>query len=194
MSKGQETRQRIIETAAPIFNQRGYSGCSMNDVMTATGLEKGGLYRHFASKETLAVEAFRYAAHAALETRLGDLDEFQGSVAKLRHMVRHFVQRPSPIPGGCPLMNAAVDADDSNPALLACAQQAMKTWKTRLVRIVEDGIQAREIRKGTDPRRIANILISTLEGALMMSRIEGNRTPMRDAQAALETVIAAIAL
>ncbi len=91
-------------------------------------------------------------------------------------------------------MNASVDADDSNPALLACAQQAMKSWKSRVARIVEDGLQAREIRKGTDPRRIANVIISTLEGALMMSRLEGNRTAMRDAQAALEDVIAAIEL
>ena len=42
MNKGEMTRQRIIEEAAPIFNQRGYAGCSMQDVMEATGLEKGG--------------------------------------------------------------------------------------------------------------------------------------------------------
>ena len=54
MSKGQLTRQRIIAQAAPLFNQRGYEGCSINDVMAATGLEKGGIYRHFESKEELA--------------------------------------------------------------------------------------------------------------------------------------------
>ena len=50
MNKGEMTRQRIIEESAPIFNQRGYAGCSMQDVMEATGLEKGGIYRHFESK------------------------------------------------------------------------------------------------------------------------------------------------
>ncbi len=61
MRKGEATRQRIIAEAAPIFNQRGFDGCSMQDLMTATGLEKGGLYRHFSNKEELASEAFRFA-------------------------------------------------------------------------------------------------------------------------------------
>ena len=39
MGKGELTRQRIIEEAAPIFNQRGFAGCSMQDVLDATGLE-----------------------------------------------------------------------------------------------------------------------------------------------------------
>ena len=47
-----------MEAAAPIFNQHGYEGSSLNDLMEATGLKKGGIYRHFASKEELAAEAF----------------------------------------------------------------------------------------------------------------------------------------
>ena len=65
MGKGELTRERIIAQAAPLFNQRGFAGCSMQDVMEATGLEKGGLYRHFSSKEELAAEAFRYAVARA---------------------------------------------------------------------------------------------------------------------------------
>jgi len=61
MSKGEQTRQEIIRKAAPIFNQRGYDGAAMSDLMKATGLEKGGIYRHFSSKEALAAEAFDYA-------------------------------------------------------------------------------------------------------------------------------------
>ena len=55
MTKGQETRQRIIELAAPIFNQRGFAGCSMADIMAATGLEKGGIYRYFSSKSEIYI-------------------------------------------------------------------------------------------------------------------------------------------
>ena len=48
MRKGEATRQRIIAEAAPIFNQRGFVGCSLADLMEATGREKGGIFRHFA--------------------------------------------------------------------------------------------------------------------------------------------------
>ena len=71
MNKGEMTRQRIIEEAAPIFNQRGYAGCSMQDVMEATGLEKGGIYRHFESKEELAAEAFKYAISGGVPCSAG---------------------------------------------------------------------------------------------------------------------------
>ena len=51
MRKGEHTRQDIIRKAAPIFNQKGYDGAALSDLMRATGLEKGGIYRHFESKE-----------------------------------------------------------------------------------------------------------------------------------------------
>src|ERR1017187_2539450 len=100
MRKGELTRERIIAQAAPIFNQRGFAGCSMQDVMEATGLEKGGLYRHFSSKEELAAEAFRYSLAQSVKIRTDDLDEIEGTVAKLRYLVDRFVATPSAIKGG----------------------------------------------------------------------------------------------
>ena len=58
MTKGEQTRRRIVEGAAPILNKRGYEGASLNDLMEATGLKKGGVYHHFSSKEELAAETF----------------------------------------------------------------------------------------------------------------------------------------
>lgn len=189
MQKGELTRQRIIEQAAPIFNQRGYAGCSMQDVMEATGLEKGGLYRHFASKEELAVEALRYSLARSVKRRTDNLGHIDGSVDKLREVVRRFVEEPSKMPGGCPLMNAAVDADDGNPTLRRIVRAEMQDWKKRLCGIIEEGIERREIRGDAVPRRIANTMIATLEGALMISRLEGNRNALQDAGATLETML-----
>src|ERR1700689_4577207 len=69
MTKGEQTRRKIVAAAAPIFNQHGYEGSSLADLMAATGLKKGGIYRHFASKEELAAEAFDYTWRAAREAR-----------------------------------------------------------------------------------------------------------------------------
>ena len=99
MKKGESTRQRIIEQAAPLFNQRGFEGCSMQDVLEATGLEKGGVYRHFASKEELAAEVFRYSWTRAAKLRREGLDEVHGAVEKLRYLVRRFADTTGPIAG-----------------------------------------------------------------------------------------------
>src|ERR1700758_2532153 len=92
MRKGELTRERIIAQAAPLFNQRGFAGCSMQDVMEATGLEEGGLYRHFSSKEELAAEVFRYAVDRMNKLRSENVDREHGSIAELRSIVHRFVE------------------------------------------------------------------------------------------------------
>ncbi len=193
MNKGDITRQRIIEQAAPIFNQRGFAGCSMQDIMEATGLEKGGLYRHFESKEELATEALRYALARSVRTRTEDLEHIPSALAKLRFAVQRFVETPSLMPGGCPLMNTAIDSDDGNPALRALAETGLSNWKKRLMIIVNAGRRSGEIRADVEARQVANTMIATLEGALMISRMEDSKQALYDARAALEVVLDSIA-
>jgi TetR/AcrR family transcriptional regulator, transcriptional repressor for nem operon len=193
MHKGESTRQRIIEQAAPIFNQHGYAGCSMHDVMKATGLEKGGLYRHFSTKEELAAEAFRYSMQKSVKLRTDNLDRSHGAMQMLRSFIERFVETTTFMRGGCPLLNTAVDADDGNPVLRELAREAFRDWRERLAKIVRDGIRSGEISESANPRQIANTIIAMLEGALMMSRLEGNKTALKDAQAALDGVLGCLA-
>lgn len=185
MNKGETTRERIIAEAAPIFNRLGFAGASMRDVMEATGLEKGGLYRHFASKEELAVEAFRYSLAKAVRTRTEKLVETQTPMEHLRAYVARFVASPSSVPGGCPLMNTAIDTDDGNEVLRGLARQGIADWQKRLAAVVREGIRVGEIREDVKPRTIANTIIATLEGALMISRLEGTKTALEDAESSL---------
>ncbi len=194
-SKGELTRQRIVELAAPLFNQRGFEGCSMHDIMEATGLRKGGLYRHFSSKEELAAEAFRYAlaqvtsARTDDRSRAAEKSRADSPVDRLRRIIQLFVETPSPIPGGCPILNAAIDADDGNEHLRGLAMKALREWRRSLERIVEEGVAAAELRPGVNPRAMANTIIATLEGALMISRLERSRAPLNDARAALSQLL-----
>ena len=80
MRKGEQTRQEIIRKAAPIFNQRGYDGAALSDLMRATGLEKGGIYRHFDSKQQLASAAFDHAWKLAMDARFEGTHEISNAV------------------------------------------------------------------------------------------------------------------
>jgi AcrR family transcriptional regulator len=193
MTKGEVTRQHIIERAAPIFNQRGFAGCSMQDLMEATGLEKGGIYRHFASKEELAVAAFRYAMQQTVAARIVDLEKVTGAIPRLMHVVKAFVEIPSPVPGGCPLLNVAAYAESGCDGVQAQAKEAMAAWKARLLGILEDGIASGELRGNVDARRTANAVISMLEGSLVICRIEGTKQARRDAQETLEVLLGGLA-
>jgi AcrR family transcriptional regulator len=157
----------------------------MQDVMEATGLEKGGLYRHFSSKEELAAEAFRYTVLRAEKVRFDKLYRTRGALEQLRLIIDRFVNLRSDVAGGCAIFNTAIEEDDGNPVLRNLALKALRDWKDRVRRIVRNGIRAGEIQKDTDASRVANVVIATLEGALAMSRLEGDKTPLEDAQAML---------
>jgi TetR/AcrR family transcriptional repressor of nem operon len=178
MRKGEQTRQEIIRKSAPIFNQRGYDGAALSDLMKATGLEKGGIYRHFDSKEQLAAEAFEYAWKVAIDTRFEGTQEISNSVDRLKQIVRNFRDRRSGlVPGGCPLLNTAIDSDDGNLELRGKARRALNSWLDRLRSIAEEGKRRGEIRSEIDSSELATLIVTTLEGSLMVSRLQRKDDP-----------------
>lgn len=185
MTKGELTRKRIVEAAAPIFNQRGYEGSSLNALMEATGLKKGGIYRHFASKEELAAEAFDYTWEAAWKARLLNVDEKANGIQKLKQLIANFIERRSPVPGGCPVLNTAVDADDGNSILRSRVGKALRSWTGRLRDYVEEAQRSRDAKPGVDPKDVATLIVASLEGALMMSRIQRSDEALRRVQSHL---------
>src|ERR1700757_5021748 len=154
--KGEATRQDIIRKAAPIFNRKGYSGAALSDLMRATGLEKGGIYRHFESKQELAVEAFVHAWKLSFDARFEGAGEISNTVDRLKQVVRNFRDRRAGlVPGGCPLLNTAIDSDDSNPVLRAKARQALSSLLDRLQAIAEEGQRRGEVRGEVDSAKVA---------------------------------------
>lgn len=189
MRKGEHTRQEIIRKAAPIFNQRGYEGAALSDLMKATGLEKGGIYRHFDSKQQLAAEAFDYAWEETLNARIHDLDGISNTVDRLKQLLANFVERRGIIPGGCPLLNTTIDSDDGNSVLRERARKALRSWRNYLVSIIRSGINAREIRSNVDAQKLATLIISALEGAVMVYRLERTEESLRGTQAHLDNYL-----
>src|SRR5882724_6857919 len=173
MKKGEATRREIIQKAAPIFNQKGFEGASLSDLMRATGLEKGGIYRHFESKEQLAAEAFDYAWKLAIDTRFEGTQDVPNAVDRLKLFVRNFRDRRAGlVPGGCPLLNTAIDSDDAHPPLRRKARRALDYWLDRLQAIAEEGKRRGEVRSAVDSVELATLIVNSLEGGLMVSRLQ----------------------
>jgi TetR/AcrR family transcriptional regulator, transcriptional repressor for nem operon len=180
--KGDRTRQHIVAQAAPLFNQKGYEGCSMGAIMEAAGIEKGSIYRHFASKEELALAAFDFAWEEVSEGRTRGLEEIGDPLLRMEAFIRNFVERRPALRGGCPLLNTAIDTDDGNAALRARAREALDGWRRRLGSLMDSAMRRRIVTAETQPLVVASIVIGTLEGALMMSRLDGNRHALETAR------------
>jgi TetR/AcrR family transcriptional regulator, transcriptional repressor for nem operon len=172
-TKGERTRQRIVELAAPVFNRQGYAGASLRDLVGATGLEKGGIYNHFGSKEQLALEAYDYAMSRVTDRLARSQDGVTDAVERLVSMIEAFAtnaRRPA-IEGGCPMMNTAIEADDTHSELCDRARASMTLWHRLIGRIVKDGKAAGTFTDSLDPYALASTLTASLEGALMLARL-----------------------
>jgi TetR/AcrR family transcriptional repressor of nem operon len=183
LRKGERTRRRIVERAAPVFNQRGFAGASMNELVAATGLEKGGIYNHFGSKEALAIEALDYSVSLLVDRFSRALDGPERAVDRLVAMIDAFADLDGhpEVPGGCPVANTALESDDTNPELCNHARTAMDSWHRLIGSIVKTGKQRGELRADTDPYALATVITASLEGALMLSRLMQEPDHMRRA-------------
>ena len=177
-TKGGQTREMIIRQAAVVFNRRGFFGTSISDIMQETGLEKGGIYNHFkAGKEELALAAFDYAvAHInhKLETALHGKHHAVERLLAFAAVLESAFDDPE-LPGGCPILNTAIESDDAHPILRARTEAAMSNLIASLQRIIDKGIMRGEIRAEVHSQEVAVVFISTMEGALMLSRLYNER-------------------
>ncbi len=173
MSKAERTRALIIEKTAPIFNKKGYAGTSLNDMTEATGLTKGSIYGNFANKDEVALAVFDYNL-SKVNTALAN-DVARQNTAKDKLLVyvddyERFLSAPFTA-GGCPVLNTAVEADDTNPGLRKKAANALLAWKNKIVQIIEEGKSSREFSSDTDAEQIALTMIATIEGSIMIAKL-----------------------
>lgn len=191
MGKGERTREMILSQAANLFNQRGYAASSMSEVMEATGLEKGGIYNHFQSKDHLALEAFEYAVERINQRYASVLEGKVYALERLRALPEVFVEmaRDPVVAGGCPVMNAAIESDDAHPALRERVRLVMNAWRSQIRGIVEKGVSRGELHINTDGDALATVMISVLEGAVMLSRLYREPKHIAHAVAFLETLL-----
>jgi TetR/AcrR family transcriptional regulator, transcriptional repressor for nem operon len=187
VSKAEQTKTKILVSAAELFNLQGYAGVSIAEIMAATGLKKGGIYNHFSSKEELAIAAFDYAFDQVAKLQRNILREKKNAMERLFSifdLYANFVDNP-PIKGGCPLLNAAIDSDDTNPLLRDRVRLAMDNWQELIRHIIKKGIQKGEISANVRADAIATLIIVNLEGGIMMSKLYSDRVHLERAIAYL---------
>lgn len=173
LTKSEKTKQYIIEQAAPLFNKKGYAGTSMNDIMIATGLAKGGVYGHFESKDEIAAAAFEYSQAKVKADLISTISKHSSALEKLFSILgfyKNYTLKP-PVEGGCPILNTAVDADDAYPFLKKKAKNALNEMLTGLQQIIELGISKQEIKSGISSRKTAEMIFAQIEGGIMMAKV-----------------------
>ena len=191
MKKAEITKSLIIRRAAELFNLKGYAGSSIADIMQATGLKKGGIYNHFKSKDEIALAAFDYAVSLVQKRAWSVVKTKKNAISRLQALLKNhldYLEHP-PLPGGCPIMNTAIESDDAYPLLRDRALAAMQSWHDLVVRIISIGIEKGELSKTVDPGAVDSFLISTIEGSIMLSKLYQDDIHLRRAIATLDNYV-----
>src|SRR5690349_19800896 len=176
-----ETRTRILAKSGALFNTHGYKATSISDITKATGYTKGATYRHFRNKRVLEKETLFHLSTVMFEILRERIRCEKTAGDKLRAIFRYFesyIATPA-LKGGCPLMNAAIEADDSNPVLRKEALKVLDVLRDSIVVILKNGIRYGQIRKDIDLQYYATVIIASLEGAIMMSKLRGNNQDIK---------------
>jgi AcrR family transcriptional regulator len=174
--RSESTRQFIIETTAGIFNTKGYAGTSMSDLTEATGLTKGSIYGNFENKEEVALAVFDYNAARRNNIIKERLSREETNKDKLMAFALLFSSAENKVfpEGGCPLLNAGTEADDTHePLRQRVAEEAMAS-KKELAAIIRKGIAAGEFREDTAVSKTALSLVALMEGGIFMARTARN--------------------
>lgn len=177
-----DSRQRLLEAAALLIQERGYHATGLRDVLAASGAPRGSLYFHFPNgKDQLAAEAVQLSADRICAITQQVLTE----APDLRHgvltVVGLFAQQleGSGYTLGCPVAPAAVNGEEGD-LLPGVVRDAFDSWQS----VIAERLRA----EGLAPERatrLACFALSTIEGALLLSRVRRDVAPLHDAGAEL---------
>jgi TetR/AcrR family transcriptional repressor of nem operon len=175
MSKAEKTKQFIIEKTAPIFNMKGYAGTSLTDMTDATGLTKGSIYGNFENKDEVACAAFDHNLKnigTVIKREMDGRPSFRDKLLVYVHVYENFLKEPFP-QGGCPILNTAIEADDTHPVLKEKALNAITAWKDRIIDLINKGMENKEFSPTLNAEQIALTIIAMIEGGIMITKLSG---------------------
>ncbi len=176
MRNSDVTKKLIVSKALSIFNTKGYHATSLSDITNATGITKGAIYGNFKNKDEVATAAYDLAGETVL-VQLGALMRAQPTApTKLQAIVNYFenyIENP-PIEGGCPIINTGVEADNNYPLLRSKVIRTIAQIKESIAKIVYRGIKEGQVKGNVDVEEFVAFFFATIQGGVLVSRIEGD--------------------
>lgn len=176
-----KTKQEIIEKSASVFNIHGYAGTKMQMLVDATGYQMGGIYRHFATKMDLAKAVFQYNYSVLIKSNL-EVDDQLNPKEKLLTIIENYknmIIKPR-IAGGCPILNTAVEVDDTNESLRELAKLFVEEVLVVIENILKEGKTMGVFQSSIEPQKEAHYLFASVEGAILLSTLTKSLNPLFD--------------
>ncbi len=186
---GRSTREAIIEAASRLIHVHGYNHTSLDDVLRESGVGKGNFYYHFKSKEELGYAILDQIIASFLERTLEPCfaDPDRGALAQIRCFLDRVLeaQRARNCVGGCPLGNLAAELSDVHEGFRARLTSVFAAWRERLTLALR-AEQGRGVGDACRPEAVADFLVASLEGAILLTKLTKDITVMEQCVAEMK--------
>jgi len=166
--KGEQTRRKIIEKSLQLFSVKGYFNTSVKDILDATGLTKGGLYGHFASKEDIWYAVYDEAVETWKRNVFRGIRDNSDPLERIEMFIENDMQDylgGDVFDGGCFFLNMLVELSGQSAAM---SRQILKGF-VRLSKLLRTWLEEADakgmLKQGLDLKEIANFILISLNGA-----------------------------
>lgn len=193
MSKGTDTRARIVETALRSASVDGIEGITLGKVASDVGMSKSGLFAHFDSKEALQVDVLNAAAQKFAEVVVSPAFTAPRGEPRLRSLFEHWLrwERNESLPGGCIFMHAAAELDDRPGAARDTLVEWQQRWMDTLKRAVRMSVEAGHFRIDVDASLFAFQIYGIVLGYYNSARLLRDPEARSKAIASFERLVTA---
>jgi TetR/AcrR family transcriptional repressor of nem operon len=177
--RGGETRRRILEVAAEAFADRGYAGTSLNDVLKASGVTKGGFYFHFPSKEALALAALRQKQEQWAAAVMAAMMRHPRAVEQLDAMVEALCDLHEHDPACRVISRLCTELGDEHPELRPQLGTQLTMWMDMVASLIRKGQDEGDIRPEVEPSTAAEVAVESFIGLETVSEALTGRADLR---------------
>jgi AcrR family transcriptional regulator len=193
VSKGEQTRAAILDTALAQASQSGFESLTIGSLAERVGLSKSGLFAHFGSREELQVAAIEAAAARFAETVFLPAFKARRGLPRLRTLFEYWLDWPARtgFSHGCPMQAAAVEFDDRPGPVRDAVIEHFARLERELGRAVELAIGERHLRADLDVGQFAFDMLGIIYAYYHSAHLlQGDKAGAR-ARAAFERLVAA---
>ncbi len=174
-STAEQRRNQIVEAAIKVILQKGFSASSMNDIVKASGLSKGGVYHHFASKEDLMIGVLTYFFERYSHGFLDSIDPEDSAYNQIRDLLTGRQELLDELGVYNHLMNDFLSQAPHIPRLQAQFEYQYGFFQQFLTDLIQTGIDKKEFRGDINPKAIASGIMALFDGMGLASRIAPKR-------------------
>jgi AcrR family transcriptional regulator len=190
VSKGEATREVILEEAARLSRRIGLGGLTIGSLATQTGMSKSGLFAHFGSKESLQRQAVEYSADRFTQEVIRPALKAPRGEPRVRELFEGWLAWDSE-EGGCPLVAATFELDDQPGPLRDRLVSIQRDWFDTLATVFTSGVTEGQFRPDADPRQFAQDINGVMLSFHMSSRLLSDPDAGARARRALDALLAA---